>query len=148
MASYFNIKNFLQNIVNIYPSAFQTFKPNTRLDIFFNEYMSKSMQDYNKIWPVMKIIFTLSHGKASIERGFSTNKKIEVENMTQESYVARRIVCDAINPLSGSVFFLKRFKKRAAAELLSVLKVSSSQQKIFPKVQQIKSLPPSPELWP
>ncbi|GBM83166.1 hypothetical protein AVEN_10228-1 [Araneus ventricosus] len=80
----------------MYPSAFQTFKPNTRLDIFFNEYMSKSVKDYNKIWPDMKIIFTLSHGQASIERGFSTNKKIEVENMAQESYVARRIVCDAI----------------------------------------------------
>ncbi|GBN42945.1 hypothetical protein AVEN_13666-1 [Araneus ventricosus] len=51
-----------------------------------------------------------------------------------------------INPLSGSVFFLKRFEKRAAVELLSILKVSSSQQKIFPKAQQIKSPPPS-ELW-
>ncbi|GBM76632.1 hypothetical protein AVEN_234853-1 [Araneus ventricosus] len=51
-----------------------------------------------------------------------------------------------INPLSGSVFFLKRFEKRATAEPLSILKVSSSQQKIFPKAQQIKSLPPS-ELW-
>ncbi|GBO24302.1 hypothetical protein AVEN_206374-1 [Araneus ventricosus] len=91
----FQYKNFLQNIVNMYPSAFQTFKPNTRLDIFFNEYMSKSVKD-NKIWPVMKIIFALSHGQASIERGFLTNKKIEVENMAQESYVARCIVCDAI----------------------------------------------------
>ncbi|GBN01837.1 hypothetical protein AVEN_156756-1 [Araneus ventricosus] len=92
----FQYKNFLQNIVNMYPSAFQTFKPNARLDIYFNEYMSKSVKDYNKIWPVMKIIFTLSHGQASIERGFSTNKKIEVENMAQESYVARHIVSDAI----------------------------------------------------
>ncbi|GBM12570.1 hypothetical protein AVEN_188727-1 [Araneus ventricosus] len=92
----FQYKNFLQNIMNMYPSAFQTFNPNTRLDIFFNEYMSKSVKDYNKTWSVMKIIFTLSHGKASIELGFSTNKKFEVENMAQESYVARRIVCDAI----------------------------------------------------
>ncbi|GBL90462.1 Retrovirus-related Pol polyprotein from transposon 297 [Araneus ventricosus] len=46
------------------------------------------------------------------------------------------------SPLSGSVFFLKRFEKRASAEPLSILKVSSSQQKIFPKAQQIKSLPP------
>ncbi|GBM15713.1 hypothetical protein AVEN_262885-1 [Araneus ventricosus] len=52
----------------------------------------------------------------------------------------------SINPLSGSVFFLKRFETRAAAEPLSVLKVSSSQQKIFPKALQIKSLPPS-KLW-
>ncbi|GBM58765.1 hypothetical protein AVEN_179318-1 [Araneus ventricosus] len=52
----------------------------------------------------------------------------------------------SFNPLSGSVFFLKRFEKRAAAEPLSVLKLSSSQQNTFPKAQQIKSLPPS-ELW-
>ncbi|GBM11298.1 hypothetical protein AVEN_13544-1 [Araneus ventricosus] len=83
----FQYKNFLQIIVNMYPSAFQTFKPNTQLDIFFNEYISKCVKDYNKIWPVMKIIFALSRGQASIERGFSTNKKIEVENMAQESYV-------------------------------------------------------------
>ncbi|GBN74586.1 hypothetical protein AVEN_10899-1 [Araneus ventricosus] len=63
----FQYKNFLQNIVNMYPSAFQSFKPNTRLDIFFNEYMSKGVKDfYNKIWPVMKIIFTLSHGKLQL----------------------------------------------------------------------------------
>ncbi|GBL72175.1 hypothetical protein AVEN_115162-1 [Araneus ventricosus] len=91
----FEYKKFLQNIVNMYPSVFQTFKPNTRLDIFFKEYMSKSVKDYNKIWPVMKIIFTLSHGQASIECGISTNKKIEVENMALEYYVARHIVCDA-----------------------------------------------------
>ncbi|GBN54817.1 hypothetical protein AVEN_133106-1 [Araneus ventricosus] len=53
---------------------------------------------------------------------------------------------ERFNPPSGSVFFLKRFEKRAAAEPLSILKVSSSQQKIFPKAQQIKSLPPF-ELW-
>ncbi|GBN73206.1 hypothetical protein AVEN_19291-1 [Araneus ventricosus] len=37
---------------------------------------------------------------------------------------------------------LKRSEKRAAVEPLSILKVSSSQQKIFPKAQQIKSLLP------
>ncbi|GBL62670.1 hypothetical protein AVEN_73881-1, partial [Araneus ventricosus] len=52
------------------------------------------------------------------------------------------VIAEGPNPLSGSVFFLKRFEKRAAAEPLSILKVSSSQQKIFPKAQQNKSLPP------
>lgn len=59
----------------LFISAFQTFKPNTRLNIFFNKYMNKRWKYCNKMWLVMKIIFTLPHGQVSIECGFSRNKK-------------------------------------------------------------------------
>ncbi|GBM38871.1 hypothetical protein AVEN_49737-1 [Araneus ventricosus] len=55
-------------------------------------------------------------------------------------------MANIFNPLSGSVFFLKRFEKRVATEPLSVLKVSSSQQKIFKKAQQIKTFLPY-DMW-
>ncbi|GBM98263.1 hypothetical protein AVEN_168790-1 [Araneus ventricosus] len=82
------------------------------------------------------------HVIANCRIKFKSNMSKEVKHNCENSFILK----DCFNPLIGSVFFLKRFEKRAAAEPLSILKMSSSQQKIFPKEQQIKSLPPS-ELW-
>ena len=40
-------------------------------------------------------------GQATVERGFSINKELEVENLKQENIVAQRIVCDAISSAGG-----------------------------------------------
>ncbi|GBN54737.1 hypothetical protein AVEN_265708-1 [Araneus ventricosus] len=42
------------------------------------------------------MILILSHGQASIERGFSINKHIEVENLKEMSYTVKRLVYDNI----------------------------------------------------
>ena len=42
----------------------------------------------------MKIILTLSRGQASVEKGFSINKSILVENLTETSLISQRIVLD------------------------------------------------------
>lgn len=90
-------KNFLDDIVMIYPSAFKTFEPEKcRLDTFFHAYTAENLA-YGKLWNIMKIVMTLSRGQASVERGFSVNKKLEKENMLGESYIAQRIIADAIN---------------------------------------------------
>ena len=49
----------------------------------------------------MKILLVLSHGQASVERGFSVNKEIEVENLHEHSLVAQRIICDHLKAVSG-----------------------------------------------
>ena len=38
---------------------------------------------YRKCWTVFKIVFTLSHGQAAVEKGFSANKELLVENLQQ-----------------------------------------------------------------
>ena len=43
---------------------------------------------YVKIWEVFQIIFTLCHGQAAVERGFSINNELMVENMKEESLIA------------------------------------------------------------
>lgn len=43
----------------------------------------------------------LSHGQASVERGFSVNKEIEVENLPEHSLVAQRTICDYVEVVSG-----------------------------------------------
>ncbi|XP_049522642.1 uncharacterized protein LOC125945108 [Dermacentor silvarum] len=57
-----------------------------------------------------KIILTLSHGNASVERGFSINKSCLVENQKELSLVAQRIIFDAVSSAGGvaSVQLTKR----------------------------------------
>ena len=43
---------------------------------------------------ILKTILTLSHGNASVERGFSINKNLVDVNMSQESIIAQRMVKD------------------------------------------------------
>ena len=49
---------------------------------------------FRKCWDVFKVAFTLSHGQTAVERGFSVNKELLVENLQQLSLVSQRIVSD------------------------------------------------------
>lgn len=44
------------------------------------------------LWSICKLIFTLSHGKASDERGFTVNK----ENLQQKSLISQRMMFDCV----------------------------------------------------
>jgi len=46
-------------------------------------------------------IFILSHGNASVERGFSVNKDCLIENLHEESLIAQRHVWAAIQKYGG-----------------------------------------------
>ena len=50
------------------------------LDSFLSGCM-KGVAEFANLWKVCKIIFTLSYGQADIERGFSVNKELLIENM-------------------------------------------------------------------
>ena len=56
---------------------------------------------YQKLFKVVQLLLVLSHGEASVERGFSVNKEVEVENLANQSLVAQRLVCDHINAVGG-----------------------------------------------
>lgn len=66
-----------------------------RLDQFWMTVLSQ-----NNASPVLtkffKVVLLLSHGNAFVERGFSTNKEIEVENQKHPSLVAQRQVFDGV----------------------------------------------------
>jgi len=49
---------------------------------------------YSKLWKVVKMLLVLSHGQATVERGFSMNKQVETEHLYEESVVAKRTICD------------------------------------------------------
>ncbi|KAH9372242.1 hypothetical protein HPB48_003449 [Haemaphysalis longicornis] len=54
-----------------------------------------------ELFTFAKIILSLSHGNASVERGFSINKDCLVENQKEQSLVAQRIVFDAVSSAGG-----------------------------------------------
>ena len=45
--------------------------------------------DLKKLWKVVKLLLALSHGQTTVERGFSSNKEVMVENLAQHSLVAQ-----------------------------------------------------------
>ena len=46
-------------------------------------------------------IITFSHGQATVERGFSTNKEVLTANMSEETLINRRLIKDYLNSVSG-----------------------------------------------
>ena len=63
-----------------------------RLDELF--FRCLGIQKYKDLSYVVKIILTLSHGQASVERGFSINKSLVKVNMKEETIVAKKIIRD------------------------------------------------------
>lgn len=69
-----------------------------RLDVF----LCDKAKQYPSVLEVIKDLLLLSHGQATVERGFSFNKEVVVENQERDSLVARRLVKDHITAAGGS----------------------------------------------
>lgn len=64
-----------------------------RLDAFFRSKLSKSQPELLKF---REKALLLSHGQATVERGFSINKEVEPCNMYEGSLEALRMVCGEV----------------------------------------------------
>ena len=64
-----------------------------RLGNFFGHYLHQNKK-YAALWKVIVFVFTLSHGQSQIERGFSINNELVVENLKSQSLISQRLVCD------------------------------------------------------
>ena len=71
---------------------FSSFKITTdRLDSFLFEVL-QNQNESQQLWITMQLILTLSHGQATVERGFSVNKEVLAPNLQETSLVAMRLV--------------------------------------------------------
>ena len=87
---HFQFKDFALEMKQNYHAEFLNFIMNTvRLDEFYWNYMKDAK--HAKVWEVFRIIFTLSHGQAAVERGFSVNSELLVENLPEKS-----LSCDSL----------------------------------------------------
>ena len=94
-------QQFVDEVVEGNQSGFSEFNPLTdRVDSLLHELMSKDKR-FEKLWRLCRKLLLLSHGQASVERGFSVNRQIETENMKDETYVARRRICDHVRAVGG-----------------------------------------------
>ena len=59
------------------------------LDHFFRKFMDGNAS-YKKRWKVVKLVLTLSHGQAAVERGFSVNKQV-LDYLHYLHHVGKRI---------------------------------------------------------
>ena len=81
--------------------TFSGFDPeNDRLDTFYASRLS-GKKEFEQLWHAVRIMLLLSHGQASVERGFSVNKELLKENQAEETVVACRVVYDAVNDHGG-----------------------------------------------
>lgn len=63
----------------------------------------------------MKHLMILSHGQASVERGFSINKALEVENLKEQSYIGQRLIYENVSSIELHSFpITKDMRKRVA----------------------------------
>ena len=71
-------------------------KTEDRLDVLFYSIIGNDTK-FIELWNLFKMMFTLSHGQAATERGFSINKEVLDTNMSEKTIVAQRMICDSVN---------------------------------------------------
>ena len=62
-----------------------------RLDSFLSEILQMQVE-YQDLWLTMQLLLTLSHGQATVERGFSVNEEVLTPNLQEVSLQAIRLV--------------------------------------------------------
>ncbi|KAK2155888.1 hypothetical protein LSH36_228g03003 [Paralvinella palmiformis] len=94
-------------------SMFKDFKvEDDRVDMLLYECMGRNKK-FEKLWRVVRKVLLVSHGQASVERGFSLNRQIEKDNMSKRMIVALRQIIDYFVLVGGML------KVEITKELLS-----------------------------
>ena len=89
-----NYKKFVSEANQYHHDKFSGFVVcEQRLDTFFFDalHMEKS---YANLWNTLKLLLTMSHGQAALERGFSVNKEVLAPNLKEVSLTAIRLIHD------------------------------------------------------
>lgn len=110
--------------------AFLGFKPfERRVDTFLSEHLSHA---YPAAWGFCKKLLLLSHGQASVERGFSVNKEILTENLQEDTIITQRLICDFV-AMHGGVTQVPLTK-----ELMASVGAARSKYRLFLEQERIR----------
>ena len=63
-----------------------------KIDEFFMRYFGGGSR-FATLIVIVKFVMILSHGQWTGERGFSINKSLLIENLSEKSFTNQRIVC-------------------------------------------------------
>ena len=89
-----------------------------------------------KVWEVFRIIFTLSHGQAAVEKGFSVNSKLLVKNLQEKTLVASRFVFSSIKSDAihfNELSFTPRLKRNVQEARMRYQWYLEEQRKLYAK---------------
>ena len=53
-------------------------------------------------WSVVKKVLLLSHGQATVERGFSVDRQVDDDNLHADIFCCRRLICDTVAYYGGN----------------------------------------------
>lgn len=73
-----------------------------RLDHFWMRMLKDDNNGNDNLKSFVKTLLILSHGNASLQRGFSGNKECLIENLREQSLIAQRQVYDAVSVAGGA----------------------------------------------
>lgn len=126
-----------------YASEFQEFNPaKHRLDELLVPIVSS--KKYSSLWPVVEQLLLLSHGQATVERGFSVNKEVTADNLSKKSLIARRLICDELKkyespsqfPLTKEVLTYASAARRKYDEYLDQQRKIAEKRKLEDEVAE------------
>jgi hypothetical protein len=79
---------------------FKNYDPkDERLDEFCHGLLDDK-EEFRELWNIVQLIMVLSHGQATVERGFSVNDDMLLPNIKKESLIGQRIVFDTMKSLN------------------------------------------------
>lgn len=84
-------------------SEFLEFDPeneNHRLDVLLFKVIGQDKKLCD-LWSVVKQLLILSHGQATVERGFSVNKEAVADNLSEKAMVAKRQIINFVRQAGG-----------------------------------------------
>ena len=83
-------------------NAFKAYdRTETRLDKFWRDACSLVHKPCENLLVLANLVCIFSHGNAILERGFSVNDQLLVENLSEESLVAQRRIHDKVTYVGG-----------------------------------------------
>lgn len=71
-----------------------------RIDSILYQHLN-NQSDLQLLWKMIQQILLLSHGQATVERGFSVKKELTVQNLQKEGLKARRHIQQAVKRAGG-----------------------------------------------
>ena len=94
-------QDYLQDFVMQNRGMFLDFNPASgKLDNLFSHSM-RNVTKYKDLWGTLQMLILLSHGQAAVERGFSVNRQVDVENLKEITYASHRVICDHLLAVGG-----------------------------------------------
>ena len=85
---------FLSSVVKTNKEAFLDYDETKDHLVSFLWKFVGSNSSFRSLWIVTIMILVLSHGQGTVERGFSENKMLLVENLNMESLIVQWLICD------------------------------------------------------